>query len=98
MRVHPALLAVPTLLLAACGEYEDASVEAQADTVEIPANEPLQNVTATPVADPNANTDVPVDEPLEESDTEGADDAAETNAAAEQDDDAATAAEPAPDE
>lgn len=50
------------LLLTACGDYEDASAEAQADTVEIPANEPLSNVTATPVADPGANTNI-VDDP-----------------------------------
>ena len=47
-----------TLLLAACGNYEDASAEAEADTVEIPANEPLESVTAMPVADPEANTNV----------------------------------------
>ncbi|WP_228242388.1 hypothetical protein [Porphyrobacter sp. GA68] len=58
-----AFVLLPALALTACGNYEDASVEAQADTVEIPANEPLTNVTAVPVADPNANTDVPVDEP-----------------------------------
>ena len=56
-----ALALTPALLLTACGDYEDASAEAQADTVEIPADAPLQNVTATPVADPNANTDVAVD-------------------------------------
>lgn len=60
-----AFVLLPALALTACGNYEDASVEAQADTVEIPANEPLTNVTAVPVADPNANTDVPVDQPVE---------------------------------
>jgi hypothetical protein len=61
---YAALALSPALLLAACGDYEDASAEAQADTVEIPANEPLSTVTASPVADPNANTNVAVDEPV----------------------------------
>ena len=61
---YAALALSPALLLAACGDYEDASAEAQADTVEIPANEPLSTVTAPPVADPNANSNVAVDEPV----------------------------------
>lgn len=72
MRTRTTALALcpAILLLAACGNYEDASAEAQADTVEIPANEPLANVTAAPVADPNANTDVAGDELI---DAEGED-------------------------
>lgn len=72
MRIaHTALALVPAiLLLTACGEYEDASAEAQADTVEIPANEPLQGVNAVPVADPNANANVAQDAPVVEG-TEG---------------------------
>lgn len=69
MRSTALVLALATLPLAACGNYEDASAEAQADTVEIPANEPLENVTAVPVADPQANTDIidaEVVEPAEE--------------------------------
>lgn len=73
MRIaHTALTLAPgILLLAACGDYEDASAEAQADTVEIPANEPLQGVNAVPVADPNANVNVAQDEPVVEA-TDGA--------------------------
>ena len=52
-----ALAAVPTLALtlAACGSSDDASVDAQADTVEMPADEALSGVTEEPVADPAAN-------------------------------------------
>lgn len=44
--------------LAACGGYEDASSDAEADTVEIPANEALAGVDGMPVADPDANADI----------------------------------------
>ena len=42
------------LLLAACGSADDASTEARADTVEMPADEALEPVTEAPVADPTA--------------------------------------------
>jgi hypothetical protein len=44
------------LLLAACGSADDASIEASADTVEMPADEALEAITEEPVADPAANT------------------------------------------
>lgn len=57
---HALMLATPlTLALAACGRSDSASTEAQADTVEIPANEALAPVEAAPVADPNANAALP---------------------------------------
>lgn len=56
------ILAAPlALALSGCGRSDSASTEAEADTVEIPANEALQNVTETPVADPNANAALPTD-------------------------------------
>ncbi|WP_133365929.1 hypothetical protein [Qipengyuania sediminis] len=54
------LIAAPlTLALAGCARSDDASSEAEADTVEIPANEALAPVDAAPVADPNANAALP---------------------------------------
>lgn len=41
--------------LAACGDTDDASTAAEADTVEMPADEAMAGVTAEPVADPSAN-------------------------------------------
>lgn len=49
-----------TLVLAACGSADDASTEASADTVEMPADSALAPVTDAPVADPSATaTDAP---------------------------------------
>lgn len=64
MTVRKALiLATPLVLaLASCGRSDNASTEAEADTVEIPANEALEGVNATPVADPNANATLPAAE------------------------------------
>lgn len=51
-----ALVALPlTLVLCACGSTDDASTAAEADTVEMPADEAMAGVTEEPVADPNAN-------------------------------------------
>ena len=44
------------LTLGACGSADDASTEATADTVEMPADEALEPVNEQPVADPAANT------------------------------------------
>lgn len=55
MKFRIAMILAAPLALAACGSSDNASTEAEADTVEIPANEALQGVDATPVADPNAN-------------------------------------------
>ena len=41
--------------LAACGDTDDASTAAEADTVEMPADEAMAGVTAEPAADPAAN-------------------------------------------
>lgn len=46
------------LALSGCGRSDSASTEAEADTVEIPANEALQGVDEMPVVDPNANATV----------------------------------------
>ncbi|MDZ4308382.1 hypothetical protein [Allopontixanthobacter sp.] len=43
------------LALAACGSSDDASVDAEADTVEMPANDAMEPVTEMPAADPDAN-------------------------------------------
>ena len=47
-----------SLTLAACGSADDASTEAEPDTVEMPANDALSEVDETPVADPEATTPV----------------------------------------
>ncbi|MEL6529614.1 MAG: hypothetical protein AAGK01_02175 [Pseudomonadota bacterium] len=46
-----AVLGTAALALAACGSAEDASTEATADTVEMPADEALEAVTDEPVED-----------------------------------------------
>ncbi|MBS0482559.1 MAG: hypothetical protein JSR96_10490 [Proteobacteria bacterium] len=43
------------LALSACGSSESAKEEAQPDNVEMPAEEAMGDVAATPVADPSAN-------------------------------------------
>jgi hypothetical protein len=52
----PALIAPALLLLGACGKSDSANEAAQADTVEMPAEEAMGSVAASdiPVADPNA--------------------------------------------
>ncbi|MBL8656612.1 MAG: hypothetical protein JNJ92_04535 [Altererythrobacter sp.] len=89
MTIRTALiLAAPlALALTGCGRSDSASSEAQADTVEIPANEALAPVTDAPVADPNANAALPTDtatpDLTEEQKIQAAgDDAADTAAAA----------------
>ena len=89
MTIRTALiLAAPlALALTGCGRSDSASTEAQADTVEIPANEALAPVTDAPVADPNANAALPTDtatpDLTEEQKIQAAgDDAADTAAAA----------------
>ena len=54
MNFRIALTAAATLALAACGSTEDASTEAEADTVEIAADDALADVEAEPVEDPAA--------------------------------------------
>lgn len=55
MKFRIAAIATLSLALAACGSADDASTEAEADTVEIAADEAMEPVTDEPVADPNAN-------------------------------------------
>lgn len=86
MTIRAALvLAVPlALALAGCGRSDNATSEAQADTVEIPANEALQNAPA-PVVDPNANalpTESATPEVTEQEKIQAAGDSAADTAAA----------------
>jgi hypothetical protein len=64
MKLRTALvLATPlALALAGCARSDNASTEAEADTVEIPANEALQGVEEAPVSDPGANAALPAGE------------------------------------
>lgn len=55
MKFRIAAIATVSLALAACGSADDASTEAEADTVEVAADEAMEPVTDEPVADPNAN-------------------------------------------
>lgn len=56
---HAIAFAAPlAFALSACGSSDNASTEAEADTVEIPANEALEGIDDMPVEDPNANADV----------------------------------------
>lgn len=86
MRIRTAIiLAAPlALALAGCGRSDNASAEAEADTVEIPANEALNGVNDLPVADPNANATLPAEETTTEEERIQAagDSAADTAAAA----------------
>jgi hypothetical protein len=72
-----AALAVSALMLAACGSSDDASTEATADTVEMPADEALEAISDEPVADPEATaTDAPETDAAAEASAEQAADAA----------------------
>jgi len=53
-----AILGGVSLALAACGSTEDASTDATADTVEMPADEALQAITDEPVEDAAASESV----------------------------------------
>lgn len=89
MTIRAALiLAAPlALALSGCGRSDNASTEAEADTVEIPANEALEGVNEAPVVDPNANATLPAGEATPEQTEEeriqaAGDSAADTAAAA----------------
>lgn len=91
-RFNATMLAGAALLLAACGSADDASTEANADTVEMPADEALTAVSEVPVEDPAATeTDAPDETDAAEADAEQAADAAAGVAA-----EAAAAAENTP--
>lgn len=55
MKFRIAAAAAASFVLAACGSADDASTEAEADTVEVAADEAMEPVTEVPVADPAAN-------------------------------------------
>lgn len=69
------------MALAACGSSDDASVEAEADTVEMPADAALDDISDVPVEDPDANAAGAT--VSEEMATDAADAAADVAAAAE---------------
>jgi len=52
--VAAAFAASAALALAACGQSDSAKDEAQADNVEMPAEEAVGDIDATPVADASA--------------------------------------------
>ena len=85
MKFRIALTAAASLALAACGSSEDASTEAEADTVEMTADESLTDIEEMPVEDPAANT-APVEmdpaSPSEEAEIQEAGDSAADTAAA----------------
>ena len=85
MKFRIALTAAASLALAACGSSEDASTEAEADTVEMTADEALTDVEEMPVEDPAANT-APVEmdtaSPSEEAEIQEAGNSAADTAAA----------------
>lgn len=56
-----AVAVTAALALAACGNSTDASDEAMADTVEVPADEAVAG-TPDPVADADANTEIETNE------------------------------------
>ncbi len=86
-----AVLSASALMLVACGSADDASSEANADTVEMPADSALAPVSEAPVPDPSATaTDVPEAAVPEATATEAGDAAADVAAKA-----AAAAEEPA---
>jgi hypothetical protein len=65
------------LMLTACGSSDDASTEATADTVEMPADEALEAISDEPVEDPEATAnDAPEGDAAAEASAEAAADAA----------------------
>ena len=51
------LASAGAMTLAACGAADDASIDAEADTVEMPADAALEGVTDAPVEDAEASAD-----------------------------------------
>jgi len=54
-----ALAAIALLTLGACSDSDDRSLEAEPETVEMPAQEALEPITDEPVADPEASGPAP---------------------------------------
>lgn len=88
MKFRLALTVVATAALAACGSADDASMEAEADTVEVAADDALEGVEDMPVEDAGASAEAAEAEAEEAAATEEAqiqaagDNAADTAAAA----------------
>ena len=71
-----AVLGVASLALAACGSSDNASDDAGAETVEMPAEEALGPVSEEPVADPDADAADPADNAVDAQTAQQAADAA----------------------
>ncbi len=69
---HVLFASLGAMALSACGSADDASVDAEADTVEMPAETALEGVTEEPVEDADVSAEEAPSGP----------DKAETNAAA----------------
>lgn len=86
MKFRFAVTAAATVALAACGSADDASTEAQADTVEVTADEALEGVEEMPVEDAGVSAEAAAAEEMsatEEAQIQAAgDNAADTAAAA----------------
>ena len=86
MKFRFAITAAATVALAACGSADDASTEAQADTVEVTADEALEGVEEMPVEDAGVSAEAAAAEEMsatEEAQIQAAgDNAADTAAAA----------------
>lgn len=63
MKIRFVLAGVAALSLAACGSSDDASLEADAESVEVPANEALEGIEEEPVEDPAATMPEETEEP-----------------------------------
>ena len=72
MKFRFAVTAAATVALAACGSADDASTEAQADTVEVTADEALEGVEEMPVEDAGVSAEAAAAEAEEMSATEEA--------------------------
>jgi len=96
MKKFALALAPLTFAVAACGGTDDASTAAEADTVEMTADEAMAGVTAEPAADPSANAtddaaadvDAAAEATAEEAGESAADVAARAQAAAAEADEA----------
>ena len=86
MKFRFAVTAAATVALADCGSADDASTEAQADTVEVTADEALEGVEEMPVEDAGVSAEAAAAEEMsatEEAQIQAAgDNAADTAAAA----------------
>ena len=54
-----ALTGAAMLMVSACSDSDDRSLEAEPETVEMPAQEALEAITDEPVADPEASGPAP---------------------------------------